>query len=87
MPAAQRKWGAYVMPFLLGEQLVARVDLKAERPRRELHVLAAFVEEGAGEVEEALAEELRTMSGWLGLDGVRVVSRKGFARRLARAVR
>ena len=50
-------------------------------------MLAAFVEEDAGEVEVALAEELRTMAGWLGLDDVRVVSRKGFARKLAAALR
>lgn len=86
VPAAQRKWGVYVLPFLFGDRLAARVDLKAVRERGELQVLAAFVEEGAGEVEEALAAELRSMSGWLGLDGVRVVSRKGFARRLAKAL-
>jgi uncharacterized protein YcaQ len=76
-PAPKRVYGYYVLPFLLGETLVGRVDLKADRARRILLVRAAHAEPDVDRVEAAaaLAEELRLMAGWLELDDIEVSGR------------
>jgi uncharacterized protein len=82
VPAPKRVHGYYVLPLLLGERLVGRVDLKADRRRRVLLVPGAFAEPGAaesrtaeGELVAALAGELVRLAGWLGLDDVEVGER------------
>ncbi len=78
VPEPKRQYGYYVYPFVLGEELVARVDLKAERDKGVLRVKSAFAEEGQDHeyVAANLADELRLMADWLGLKRV-VAGRKG----------
>ncbi|HXO57152.1 MAG TPA: crosslink repair DNA glycosylase YcaQ family protein [Mycobacterium sp.] len=87
-PAAQRRYGYYVWPFLLDGELVGRVDLKVDRSADALHVVGAFIEpeRSPSRVAEALAGELETMAGWLGLAGVTVGERGDLAGALRKAV-
>jgi uncharacterized protein YcaQ len=76
-PPPKRKYGYYVLPFLLGDELVGRVDLKAERANTSLLVQSAWTEPGVNEREVAaeLMEELRLMASWLELDRIEVTGR------------
>lgn len=86
-PASQRQFGYYVLPFLLGDRIVARVDLKADRADRVLRVKGAYAEATAPEeTPEQLADELARVATWLGLDAVEVEPRGDLSRALAALV-
>ena len=89
VPAAKRKWGYYVLPFRVGDQIVARVDLKADRKNKQLLVLAVHEE---AQVErklclDALALELQALQQWLGLDALKVSRHNSVSRQLAKILR
>ena len=88
VPREKRKHGYYVLPFLLGDSLVARVDLKADRQNGALLVQASWGEPGVDErnVSGELAEELALMAGWLELDRVVVKPKGDLSGALGRAV-
>jgi uncharacterized protein len=84
-PAPKRVHGYYVLPFLLGDRMAARVDVKADRKEGVLRVEAAWVEPG-DDPSVPLADELREMAAWLGLAGVVVTDRGDLARPLRAAL-
>ncbi|GEK80060.1 winged helix-turn-helix domain-containing protein [Agrococcus baldri] len=89
-PAAQRQHGYYVLPVLVDDELVGRVDLKSDRKAGILRVQHATVEPGhadrAGELAARLAPSLAEAAAWQGLDRVEVAGPGTWAREVAGAV-
>jgi hypothetical protein len=88
-PAAKRQYGYYVWPLLVDGQLMARVDLKADRAADTLRVVGAFGEPEAprSRAAAALAGELQSMATWLGLAGFTVSGRGDLATELRTAAK
>jgi uncharacterized protein YcaQ len=89
VPAPQRLYGYYVLPFLLGDRFAARVDLKADRRTGVLQIPAAWIEPGADpdETAAALAAELARLAGWLGLSDIAAPERGDLAQPLTAALK
>ena len=88
-PATKRRFGYYVLPFLMGERIPARVDLKADRTAGVLDVRGAHLEAGveAARVAGPLAGELVRLSTWLGLGDIRVSCRGALPALIADRIR
>ena len=74
VPKPKRQYGYYVLPFLLGDQIVGRCDLKTDRQDGVLRLLGAFAEHGVPEdaIAEELAAELQQLAAMVGVDRVSV---------------
>jgi hypothetical protein len=88
VPEHLRTHGYYVLPLLVGDQLVARFSLKADRKAGTLRVSGSYLEPGAHQdgVLGAAATELRELSDWLGLEGMAVAAHGNLAGALTKAV-
>lgn len=76
-PKEKRKFGYYVLPFMMNGEMVGRVDLKADRGNSTLQAISVHVEKGVkrSAIHDALNVELRTMAMWLQLDTVQLGAR------------
>lgn len=83
-PEPKRTYGYYVLPFLQGDRIVARVDVRSDRRAGVLRVPGAFAEAGATVDLDLLAAELRLLASWQGCDAVEVGTKGDLAKQLRR---
>ena len=71
-PKEKRKFGYYVLPFMMNGEMVGRVDLKADRANSRLLVLSVHTEPDVkrSAINDALIVELQEMASWLGLENI-----------------
>jgi uncharacterized protein len=83
-PSPHRKYGYYVLPFLLGDRIVARVDLKSDRAASTLLVRGAHSEPGIrpAAIAEPLTHELNAIAAWLNLEKIKITRRGNLAEHL-----
>jgi uncharacterized protein YcaQ len=89
VPEPKRRYGYFVLPLLVGDELVARLDLKADRKASALMVRGAFIEPGiaGAEVAATAAPELTAIQAWLGLERVEVGRRGNLSSAVRAALR
>jgi len=85
-PAPQRIHGYYVLPFLLGDRLVARVDLKSNRQTSTLEVPTLTPEPNTPDCIEPLANQLQLMASWLDLNHIQITDTSPLGRALSQAL-
>src|SRR5690606_25339332 len=79
-PQPKRIYGYYVLPLLIDDRLVGRVDLKSDRQNGVLRVQASWTEPDApAETAARLAPLLREIAAWQGLERVEVMRRGDLA--------
>ena len=73
-PKEKRKFGYYVLPFMVNGEMMGRVDLKADRANSALLAYSVHTEKGVkrSSINDALNTELHTMAMWLQLDQVQI---------------
>ena len=72
VPQAKRKYGYYVLPFLHGDRLVARLDMKSDRDKGYLQVLGLWWEDAVpDDAADVLQNELTRLANWLDLEGIK----------------
>jgi uncharacterized protein YcaQ len=81
-PEPKRRYGYYVLPFLQGDAIVGRVDVRSDRNAGVLRVPGAYSEEGAVVDVEGLAAELRLLAQWQGCGDIVVGDKGDLAKRL-----
>jgi uncharacterized protein YcaQ len=86
-PEPKRRFGYYVLPYLQGDSIVARVDVRSDRRAGVLRVPGAFAEDGASVDLDLLAAELRLLATWQGCAEVEIGPKGDLAKRLRRVVR
>jgi uncharacterized protein YcaQ len=89
VPESKRQYGYYVLPLLIEDSLVARLDLKADRKANVLRVLSAHFEVGESDERVAVAtmRELRVLCQWLGLAQLDIANRGNLAPALVHLLR